>query len=380
MSRRGENIYKRKDGRWEGRYLKGIENSKPRYGYVYARTYREVKEKLQALKDQYRAKLLLEGESSRPLLTCLSGIYPLWLAKKTPHVKESTLAKYMGVYERYLKPKYGEVLLNKITAASVSDYMTSLACDGGKRKRGLSPKTISDTLGVLKSILHFARDNEFLVNDSALRTPGPKDKAKNLRVLSLSEQKQIVSYIKEKPSPSNIGILLSLFSGIRVGELCALTWEDINLKENTMHIHQTMQRLPDRSSSKQKTKIVVTSAKSVCSDRLVPFPEIVASCIQDLEEQSGFFLTGTMSKYIEPRTMEYRFKKLLERCGIEHVCFHTLRHTFATRCIEIGIDAKCVSEILGHSGITITLNRYVHPSMQSKQKSVAMLSKLFSGK
>lgn len=176
-------------------------------------------------------------------------------------------------------------------------------------------------------------------------------------------------------------MLLSLFTGIRVGEICALRWEDISFSEQTIYVHQTMQRLQDRSNSTNKTKIVITTPKSACSIRTIPLPEELLPILEAHRTTStGYLLTNSDQNYIEPRTMQNRFKKALQICSIENANYHSLRHTFATRCIELGFDIKSLSEILGHASVNITLNRYVHPSLELKKENMQRLSVLFTVK
>ena len=189
----------------------------------------------------------------------------------------------------------------------------------------------------------------------------------------------MISELTEELNLPGLGIYLCLFTGIRVGELCALTWDDISLENNMIHIHRTMQRIqtPD---SERKTAILIAKPKSQCSIRDIPIAGALREKLVQQAVKEGYVLTGNKTNYIEPRTMQNRFKAIVERCGIQDVHFHTLRHTFATRCIEVGFDVKSLSEILGHANVSITLNRYVHPSMELKQKNMDKLSKLFTVK
>lgn len=160
-------------------------------------------------------------------------------------------------------------------------------------------------------------------------------------------------------------------------ELCALKWEDISVDDKTIYIHKTMQRLKNFDSTGSKTYIDISSPKSKCSIRTIPLPDVLLSYIQNnCPDQQGYVLTSKENKYLEPRTMQAHFEKIQEKCGLEPVNFHALRHTFATRCVELGFDIKSLSEILGHASVNITMNRYVHPSMELKQQNMQKLSKL----
>lgn len=172
------------------------------------------------------------------------------------------------------------------------------------------------------------------------------------------------------------GVLLALLTGIRIGEICALRWENISLKDNTIKISSTMQRLKDIDLSRtSKTKIVIASPKSSTSTRTIPLSNYAAELCAKMKpsNSTAFILTGTCN-YMEPRTLQYRMSKYTRICGLEGVHFHTLRHTFATRCVEVGFEIKSLSEILGHSNTTITLDRYVHSSMELKRDNMNKLS------
>ena len=172
--------------------------------------------------------------------------------------------------------------------------------------------------------------------------------------------------------------MLSLFTGIRLGELCALKWSDFSLTEKEFYVCRTMQRLPnpDKKSTK-RTAIEIGEAKSSCSIRTIPIPEKIMSYLNSNYADNAYVLSGQKNYFIEPRTMENRFKSLLRKCGVKDVNFHALRHTFATRCVELGVDIKTLSEILGHATVNITLNRYVHPTMKMKHENMNKLNRIF---
>ena len=137
-----------------------------------------------------------------------------------------------------------------------------------------------------------------------------------------------------------------------MGELCALRWEDISIGEKTIYVHQTMQRIQSEAEAGKKAKVVVTEPKSRCSVRKIPIPYQLATMIAQIQTSSyGYFLTGEDDNYIEPRTMQNHFKRALRKCAIAPANFHALRHTFATRCVELGFDVKSLSEILGHASV-----------------------------
>ena len=178
-----------------------------------------------------------------------------------------------------------------------------------------------------------------------------------------------------------MGILLCLYTGIRLGEVCALKWSDFDFQENFLKVRRTIQRIQNPEPEPPKTKVIIDSPKSVKSIRDIPLPNNLSKDLRRYAQMSsgnGFFLTGSPYYYIEPRTYQSRYKMYLQKGRIPYRNFHALRHTFATKCIELGVDIKSLSEILGHSSVTITLNRYVHSSMDLKQQQINKLEQLAS--
>jgi integrase len=205
-----------------------------------------------------------------------------------------------------------------------------------------------------------------------------KQPDRNMRVLSRLEQEKLSRHLIANPGMYNTGILVCLFTGLRVGEICALSWEDVSFDDKIIHVRHTLQRVQNKPGSNPKTRLSITSPKSPKSVRFIPIPDNLFPVICKHKCASdGFFLTNSCEKCVEPRNMQGNFERVLDECGIEPANFHALRHTFATRCIELGMDVKSLSEILGHSNVTITMNRYVHPSMELKRKNMNLLSKLF---
>lgn len=384
MPRKGENIYKRKDGRWEGRYIKNRSSSgKALYGYVYATSYKAVKDKLQ----NARYAAFSEAEPLVPVASktnvesaAFSEVADSWLSMMRPQIKESSYVKYRNLIFTYIIPHFGAIQLNQLTNNELDVFCKELLTAGGKSGTGLSAKTVADVLSVIRSILRYA-DRKELYPASDGKGVSVKQEGRILRVLSVQDQMVLQNYLINHLSDKNLGVLLCLFTGLRIGEICALKWEDILFEEGAIYVHSTMQRLQTEGDSKRKTKVIISTPKSTCSIRKIPVPEELIKLLEmQTAEHCGFVLTGSKQKFIEPRTMENHFKKVLSECNLEKVNFHTLRHTFATRCIELGFDVKSLSEILGHASIAITMNRYVHPSMKLKRENMQRLSCLFSVK
>lgn len=371
MPKQGKNIYLRKDGRWEGRYSKGHSNGKIQYGYVFGKTYEEVEDKLNEINS---------SESATGIVETLENISQEWIQMQKPQLKASSVAKYSNIMNSYLIPYFGSKKISTITRNDVRMFSRDLLESGGVKANGLSPKTVNSILSVMKNIFEFAMDEKKLqitdISDISVKQP-----QKPMKILGRQEQRRLSRYLCDNPSPCYLGILLSLYTGLRIGEICALKWEDICIHEQYLYVHRTMQRIQLFERTEKKTEVVIQTPKSDCSIRKIPIPNEVLQLLVPAQKSSdAFVLTGRIHSFVEPRCMENRFKTVARECGISDVNFHALRHTFATRCIELGFDIKSLSEILGHANVNITLNRYVHPSMELKQKNMNMLSELLTSK
>ena len=368
MPRKGDNIYKRKDGRWEGRFVKGRINGRTLFGSVYGKTRKETKGKLTAAQYEWQEGLS-KAKSHRTKLEVVSDA---WLKESETFLKESTVAKYRDYMRCYICPKFGKTDMADINDEMLSAFCVNMLEKGGASKQGLSTKTVSEIFRVMKQLRKFAILRKIVVGFTA-GSLGIKQKAKPLRVFSQLEQEKLHAYLDESQNRSHLGILLCLSTGLRLGELCALTWDDISLEEQMLYVRRTLQRIRDYESSGPKTKIVVTPPKSDCSIRSIPLPHKLCSALTPTWQPGAFFLTGDTEKFVEPRTMQNHFKAVLVAAGIADANFHALRHTFATQCVEADFDVKCLSELLGHSDVSITLNRYVHPTMELKRQNMEKL-------
>lgn len=365
---KGENIFRRRDGRWEARYCKGRELSgKIKYGYCYGKTYREAKEKAE------KCKAALASGQPMPTFKMKApfSAYCLgWLHAKRSKVKESTYIKYGTIVEKHIIPKLGECCPLGFTTELMDDFIKELQFEDE-----LAPKTVHDILVVLHGILKFTAQ-KFEGIFPAVEINYPKIRKKEMRVLSREEQERFISYLQEDLDPCRFGILLALCTGIRIGELCALRWECVSTRDNAIRIVETLQRLRDTSVSQNaRTRIVIGPPKSDTSMRTIPMTEYAAGLCRHMKPQSSaaYVLTGT-DAFMEPRVLQYRLEKYTQACGLEGVHFHTLRHTFATRAVEVGFEIKSLSEILGHASVTITLDRYVHSSLELKRDNMQKLN------
>lgn len=378
MARTGENIYKRKDGRWEGRFIYAYgEDGKAKYKYVYAKTYTAVKSKL-IQRQQVSATSTLQ-----PAMSSEKSKYEYWLnewlALKKLNIKDSTYIRYRNSIENHIKPHLGKYSIEKISTSLMENFISHLATHGKlDGNGGLSAKTISDILLIIKESFQYAR-NRGVTTMCSFDSITLKKEAHEMRVLSSAETQMLIDVLLQEMDLYKLGVFMCLFTGIRIGELCALQWKNISIDDKTIKIEQTMQRLQSNDPNDiQKTRIVITEPKSFASVRVIPIPDFVVAAIKPYHSNpNSYLLSGESKYYVEPRTMQNRFKRYLKDSGIEDANFHSLRHTFATRCVEAGFDVKTLSEILGHSSVKITLDKYVHSSMDLKRMNMEKLQLAF---
>lgn len=366
MSKKGENIYKRKDGRWEARYIKGYApDGSIRYGYCYAASYRDVKTKVGSAK----AVLQNSGAAAPTAGKKRFNAYcDEWLQISRSRIKESTYAHYLTVLEKHIRPCFGGCRPQTLTSLMVESFSHDLMDDG------LSTKTVRDILVVLQSILRYMEKEVNLLPH--VEIVFPKEQKKEMRILTRDEQIRFTEYLLSEMDECKFGVLLALLTGLRIGEICALKWGNISLRDRCLTVSSTMQRMRDISEdSPQKTKIVISAPKSETSARQVPLTDYALDlCRKWRADDEAFVLTGESGRYLEPRTVQYRLEKYTADCGLDGVHFHVLRHTFATRCVEVGFEIKSLSEILGHTSPRFTLERYVHSSMELKRDNMAKLA------
>lgn len=358
MARRGENIYKRKDGRWEGRIRIELSGGDVKRHSVYAHSYLEIK---QRLKD-YRADNL-EHLSNKNTIEYYTE---QWLKTVKLRCKQSTYSKYSNICKNHIVPILGQFYMNRLSNENVFEWIARIGY--------LAPKTLNDILCVLKMICSYAEadgcKSPIHLADISVRVPKSA-----IQILSTNDQHKLIEYLLTEPGLLKLGIYLVICTGMRIGELCALRRQNIDLKTGLVHVCATMQRV-QTGDPEHKTEVITTEPKSACSIRDIPLTDGMIKFFEPFfvdMDNNAFVLTGKCNSFIEPNTVRYHFEKILKACGIPKVKFHALRHSFATRCIESGVDIKTLSEILGHENVNITLNRYVHSSIELKRKSMEKL-------
>lgn len=294
----------------------------------------------------------------------ISQIADLWKEEKRQFVKKSTFAAYSLIVETHLQPAFGN--LTAITEKDVQDFVLH------KLNGGLSQKTIKDMLIVLRMILKFGAKKNYCVY-APIDVIFPTDRERQeLEVLSITNQKKIMRFVEENFTFRNLGIFICLSTGIRIGEICALTWDDIDTDNGVIHIRKTIQRIYVKENGIKKTELLIDTPKTATSMRDIPMIKDLYEILKPLKKvvNNDYFVLTNEATPTEPRTYRNYYKKLLDKLGIPPIKFHGLRHSFATRCIESKCDYKTVSVILGHSNISTTLNLYVHPNYEQKKKCI----------
>ncbi len=370
MARHGENIRKRKDGRWEGRYpVYSEEKGKCIYHSIYGKTYEEARNKLTIQKNNLRNIQKWTPESVQPVSLykpsdiLFSDTAEKWLSEVKKIRKLSTYVKYELIYRDYLKVSFGNAALSEVTNEFVKEKIPVL----------LSYSMQRSIYCVLNQILKFA-SRHYSITIPTLKNNLSYVSRKPIEVLTKREQEKLLEELYCKMDIFKIVILLCLFTGLRLGELCALKWEDIDLKNQILMVKRTVQRIYVEGS-KTKTILLVTEPKSESSRREIPLSDRIFKYLLQLQNEKEYIFGG--NKPMEPRTLQYHFKKILKEADLADKNFHILRHTFATNCIEGGTDVKSLSEMLGHSDVQITLNKYVHPTMDTKRRHLDELSSFY---
>ncbi len=309
----------------------------------------------------------------------ISTIVNLWLDNIEISVEPSTYATYYCIVNNHIIKKIGDLDRTKLNKKLLDSFIRE-SYTGGRidHKGGLSAKTIADISSLLTSITRFAYENGYIANEH-FKLIKPKQNMREIKILTDKDQEKLEQYISNHFNYQTAGILLCLYSGMRIGELCALKVEDIDFNKGVLRINKTMQRIKNMDKNpKAKTKISINSPKSK-KPRYIPIPSFIKEKIVPIYKGlSGdcYILTGS-SKYIEPRSCRNMLARCLRESNIEEINFHALRHTFATRCIEAGMDIKTLSEILGHSSVGITLSTYVHSSYELKSKQMEKLQMFY---
>lgn len=307
-----------------------------------------------------------------------------WLEEHRPFVKESTYGNYSALVHNYIIPKLGTIPLQELNEQCLQEFTLNLLTHGSIRcDGGLSEKTVHDIWNVLKEALRKAYRQK-LIDSADFKVSFPSSCTKrSVAVLSDHEFERLSSYLASHSTARNLGVLLALYTGMRIGEVCALKWENIDLEEGLIHVQHTLQRIyVKRQYERNLSYVTRTPPKSRSSIRSIPIASGMTNLLLGFYEQNQLcaddYLLTCSDRYIEPRNFENYYKKLLLHIGITNIRFHGLRHTFATRLIGQGADYKIVSELLGHKSVTTTLHLYVHPQISQKRRCIELLDSRIS--
>ncbi|WP_265459939.1 tyrosine-type recombinase/integrase [Enterococcus sp. HY326] len=367
--RKGENIYKRKDGRWEGRFIKRRTSKKKIvYGYVYGKKYQEVKEKLAHIKSLQKEKPEISSEKN-------DGEYIAWLFKHylpsiEGKVKESTYSTYFRLVSIHIEPFFKDKSFSEITDETVQEFVDVLL------QQQLQNSSIRLVLSFLKQSVSAALRQEYLTKNPIQHIQLPKEKRHNVHALTLKQQQELEDLARQ--SDYGLPILVSLYSGLRIGEICGLTWADVDFEQQTIKVNRTVSRIMCQNINSRKTKVIVSSPKTDSSQRTVIIPKILCTYLLDMKEVSTSpYLVSARYGMTEPRVINYRFKKIIANSKFSDIHFHALRHTFATRCLEQGMDIATLSRLLGHQSIKLTLDTYSDSTLNQKKKEIEKLNFLF---
>ena len=370
MCRKGENIRKRKDGRWEARFIKYRDpDGRIHYGSIYGKTYGEVKDK----RNKKIAELpgyghLIRTPSALDYQATFQTVSAHWQQDIRYTIKDSTFSNYKTILENHLLPEFGSTQIRRITNTGINRFVHK------KKNQGLSAGTIHVTLSVLRNVLGYA-EKQGIYTSEPIRYPHLTGKNQEVQIMKLKDYEKLEKFLTENIDDFCFGLLLCMHTGIRVGELAGLRWGDIDFSQRKIRIQRTVIRIknldqiPDPVTGKiPKTCLYIGAPKTEHSNREIPLPDkLLFYAKRFCKDNSSYILSGT-SKCMEPRVIQRRYATLLKKCGIPPIKIHALRHQFSCRWVEHGFDTKSLSEILGHTSVRTTLDLYVHIQAETKRQ------------
>lgn len=366
QSVRGDNIYYRKDGRWEGRYAIGRKsNGRLKYGYVYGKTYQIVQEKLLPLKQQSERMMELYGKS----LMTYSEWITQWKKEIQRSIKVSTYSDYCYKLARYLLPHLGNTPMYQVTSNRVQEIIDHYI------EQKLSASSIQIIVCLLKKTLNDARKQGLLYTNPCNSVQLPKRNVQKIRALTLEQQRLLLEEVDKSNDDKSQAVALALNTGMRIGEIAALRWQDIDFTRGIISVTQTCNRI--KSAEHQKTIVNYDGVKSAASHRIIPMNQKVKQLLERLKENHrSEFVFSIGEKGCEPRVLTYHFHHLRKHAKLENIHFHQLRHTFATRCLEAKVGIASVSALLGHSSTKMTLDVYSDSMMEERITAVYAIEAL----
>ncbi len=290
-----------------------------------------------------------------------------WAGEKRKFVKKSTFAAYSLILSNHLLPAFGD--MDDIREEDVQQFVFD------KLNSGRSHKTVKDMLIVLKMVLKYAAKHEYMpYRQIEVRFPTERERSE-LPVLCRTDQKRMMKYMTDNFSFRNLGVYICLSAGLRIGELCALKWENLDVSRGVIVVDKTIQRIYFIEGGERHTELMIDTPKSSNSIREIPMTKELLRMVKPMRKvvNPSYYVLTNCSRPTEPRTYRNYYNKLMAEIGLPPLKFHGLRHSFATRCIEGRCDYKTVSVLLGHSNISTTLNLYVHPDIDQKKRCVEQM-------
>ncbi|MFA3799069.1 site-specific integrase [Leptotrichia hongkongensis] len=300
----------------------------------------------------------------------------IWMEKERFFIKESTYATYTNIIENHLKPVLGKKKINNITNEDLQNFIIlKLSTSKKNLEKGLALKTVKDMTVLIKNTLKTATQNKLIpFQNFQCKFPSSFSKS-HLKTFSVEEQKILFKYLINNQNSKNLGILLCLQTGLRLGEICGLQWQDINLEKSTLTICRTLQKIYIKEKNKSYSKTIISTPKTKTSNRIIPLNIDFINLIKPFQQNKNNYFITNSTNYLKPHCYRYYYQKLLHFLNLPKLKFHSLRHTFATQAVELGIDCKTISEILGHANMNTTLNLYVHPKTEYKRKCLDLIYK-----
>lgn len=392
MPKKHTGVSQRKDGTWMAQTDIGFDllTGKRKRITRYGKTEGEAYDKLQQALTELRTGTYVEQRD-----ITVGMWFPNWLDKYAKNkVKQSTYNNYRSYINRRIVPKLGHIKLLDLSVDILQRFINEQYAHGNLKTGGtLSEKTIHNIYLMMHEAMGQAVKNELVMKNNLEAVVLPKVQHVEMRVLNKQENNALLKVTMKSDERYGLGVLLALKTGMRIGEICGLRWKDIDVWDKVIHIRQTLQRqeVMEHVEGQPKTEIIIGPPKSEKSRRDLPLPESLipylkaqkkeqkknALAAEDAYQHKGYVLMNEMGCYIEPRTLQDTFQRLLKEAEIEDANFHSLRHTYATRAVEQGMDIKTLSELLGHADVSTTMNRYAHSLDKHKRKMVDMMDKLF---
>lgn len=376
MARHGENIYKRKDGRYEGRYVTGKKsNGTTRFGYVYGMRYTDVKKRL--LEKKAEIQQTIHPEAAVRGMTVEKWMRSWLETDLLGRIKASSYLTYQNQMNRHILPCLGRMQMASITPEMVHSFLECL------QAKGLGENTVRGIYRLLSAAMRAALDDGIISKNPCRKICVKRGERVQQRVFSREEQKKVEKTLSQG---EDLTALFAMYTGLRLGEICGLRWSDINWENGTATVCRTVQRLKRMDTDKclkcggAKTYLMIGSPKSPSSCRTIPIPTFLLKRLEIQKKQRSAaqlttgYIFGTGMRAADPRTIQRRFAGVVRRLEIPDAHFHTLRHSYATRLLEMGVDVKTVSQLLGHSSAKTTLDCYAHSLLDQQRSAVAKLS------